>query len=109
SIGSGNCGALPHAIHRVIHIFCGQAGYPMSPAARYLRIAVPCPLYRLFDYLPPAGVAVAALQPGVRVRVPFGRQRVIGVLLETAAYSDLPDAKLRRAEAVLDDAPLIGP
>ncbi len=81
----------------------------MTPPPRYLRVAVPCPLYRVFDYLPPAGVAAAGLQPGLRVRVPFGRQQVIGVLLETAAHSELPAGKLRRADAVLDEAPLIGP
>lgn len=80
----------------------------MSLSPGYLRIAVPCPLYRVFDYLPPAGVDAAALQPGLRVRVPFGRQRVIGVLLETAAHSELPAAKLRRVDSLLDDTPLIG-
>ena len=46
-----------------------------------LRIAVPSPLYRSFDYLPPAGTDPDILQPGIRVRVPFGRRRLVGVLL----------------------------
>ena len=45
-----------------------------------LRLALPSPLRRLFDYLAPQGVPHAALQPGVRLRVPFGRREVIGVL-----------------------------
>ena len=41
-----------------------------------MRLALPSPLRRLFDYLAPQGVPHAALQPGVRLRVPFGRREV---------------------------------
>lgn len=71
-----------------------------------LRVAVPCPLYGSFDYLPPAGLDQEP-PPGVRVRVPFGRRRLIGVLLETARHSTLPRERLKRAEAVLDREALL--
>lgn len=72
-----------------------------------LRLALPSPLRRLFDYLAPAGVAGSDLQPGMRVRVPFGRREMIGILVEVADQSDVPADKLRPAIAVLDDeAPL---
>ncbi len=74
-----------------------------------LRIALPVPLRRLFDYLPPAGSDPASLQPGVRVRVPFGRQQLTGVLVEVQASSDIPLAKLRPAQAILDDEPPLPP
>ena len=49
-----------------------------------LRIAVPGnPLRRYFDYLPPADLdpaAAAALAPGCRLRVPFGRRSVVAFL-----------------------------
>jgi primosomal protein N' (replication factor Y) len=70
-----------------------------------LRLALPSPLRRLFDYLPPVDVPVAALQPGVRLRVPFGRREVIGVLVELASTSEVPLDKLRRASALLDARP----
>ncbi|MGH8413513.1 MAG: primosomal protein N' [Gammaproteobacteria bacterium] len=73
----------------------------------YLRVAVPSPLYRHFDYLPPADAAVRSLVPGVRVRVPFGKRDVIGVLLETAGHSDIPAARLKPARQMLDTTPLI--
>ncbi|MGB9428558.1 MAG: primosomal protein N' [Gammaproteobacteria bacterium] len=73
----------------------------------YLRVAVPSPLYRHFDYLPPVDTDPSALIPGVRVRVPFGRRAMVGVLLETAAHSDIPAARLKPALQVLDAAPLI--
>lgn len=72
-----------------------------------LRLALPSPLRRLFDYLAPAGVSGSDLQPGMRVRVPFGRREMIGILVEVTDHSDVPADKLRPAIAVLDDeAPL---
>ncbi|HET7922869.1 MAG TPA: primosomal protein N' [Gammaproteobacteria bacterium] len=75
--------------------------------ARYLRVAVPSPLYRHFDYLPPSGTDPAALTAGVRVRVPFGGRRVVGVLLDTPTHTEVAASKLKRAQGILDDAPLI--
>ena len=67
-----------------------------------LRIAVPSPLDRTFDYLPPPGCDLAILQPGLRVRVPFGRRHVVGFLLELGTDTTLNPTALRPAQAVLD-------
>ncbi|GAB7530936.1 primosomal protein N' [Pseudomonas sp. 3A(2025)] len=67
-----------------------------------LRLALPSPLRRLFDYLAPAGVTRAALQPGMRLRVPFGRREMIGILIEVCDHSEVPADKLRPAIALLD-------
>lgn len=67
-----------------------------------LRLALPSPLRRLFDYLPPAGVPRASLQPGMRLRVPFGRREVVGVLVEVVDHSAVPEAKLKPALELLD-------
>lgn len=72
-----------------------------------LRLALPSPLRRLFDYLPPAGCATAALQPGVRLRVPFGRREVVGVLVELSDHSEVPEGKLKPALELLDRQPLL--
>jgi primosomal protein N' (replication factor Y) len=45
-------------------------------------VALPVPLPRLFDYLPPEGETLAADWIGRRVRVPFGRTEHIGIVLE---------------------------
>ena len=42
----------------------------------------------------------------MRLWVPFGRRRVVGVLVETRDRSDLPDAKLKAALGVIDDEPV---
>jgi primosomal protein N' (replication factor Y) (superfamily II helicase) len=68
----------------------------MNPAV--LRVALHTPLRRLFDYLPPAG----PVAPGQRVRVPFGRQRLVGLVMEEAATSDVPADRLKPVLEVLD-------
>ncbi|WP_126452235.1 primosomal protein N' [Sulfuriflexus mobilis] len=79
----------------------------MSSAPVYLRIAVPSPLRRSFDYLPPAKVDPALLRAGQRLRIPFGRREQVGVLLEVSGKTDIDSERLRRAAALLDDAPIL--
>ncbi len=74
-----------------------------------LRIAVPSPLQRSFDYLQPADADPAALQPGIRLRIPFGRRTVIGVLLAVGNESDIDAHKLKRALQVLDETAVVSP
>ncbi|MFG6138434.1 primosomal protein N' [Halomonas sp. B23F22_10] len=75
-----------------------------SPAV--LGIAVPSPLRRLFDYRPAGAPPEGGWQPGLRVRVPFGPRRVVGVVVECRDDSDLPLDRLKPIEDRLDDAPL---
>ncbi|WP_318245647.1 primosomal protein N' [Microbulbifer agarilyticus] len=69
-----------------------------------LRLAVPVPLRRLFDYLPPAGANPAHLQPGQRFQVPFGKRDLVAVLVEVAAES--PHTELKPATACIDPTPI---
>ena len=70
-------------------------------------MAVPNPLRQLFDYLPPADAALPALCPGVRVRVPFGRRDVIGVVMAIAGETDVANEHLRTAIEICDEAPIL--
>ena len=67
-----------------------------------LRLALPSPLRRLFDYKAPASMARQTLTPGMRIRVPFGRREMIGVLIEVCTQSEVPADKLKPATALLD-------
>ncbi|MFN3842883.1 MAG: primosomal protein N' [Rehaibacterium terrae] len=79
---------------------------PTPSAAPVLRVALPVPLPRLFDYLPPAGGRADADWIGCRVRVPFGRRELVGVVAETGpAGDDAPE--LKAALARLDLEPLL--
>jgi primosomal protein N' (replication factor Y) (superfamily II helicase) len=74
-----------------------------------LQVALPSPLRRLFDYQAPAGVAPEQLQVGQRVRVPFGRRALVGVIAALTEHSEVPSDKLKAAEALLDSSPLLPP
>ncbi|MEZ5474966.1 MAG: primosomal protein N' [Steroidobacteraceae bacterium] len=71
-----------------------------------LQVAVDVPLRRAFDYHPPAKAGRFPPQLGVRVRVPFGRRRLIGVIVGITKRSDVPTEKLRQAIEVLDAEPV---
>ena len=70
-----------------------------------LHVAIPTPLMQGFDYLIPQNFQ--ALSPGMRVRVPFGRSKAIGIILEIKNHSDIARNKLRYAEEVLDTTALL--
>ena len=80
----------------------------MSDAAKpaIIKVALNAPLPQAFDYLPPTD-ADAAFGVGCRVRVPFGRRREVGVVVELASASDVPRQKLKRADQQLDASPLL--
>lgn len=75
-----------------------------SSITRYCRVALDVPLAGPFDY------AVRGLvEPGCRVIVPFGRRRLIGVVLQTDIEPTVPFAQIRSVERVLDDLSAFGP
>ena len=66
-------------------------------------IAVPSPLHRVFEYLPPPNGQIMPSQ-GARVRVPFAGRDVIGIFLE-ARHSELTTATtLKHVDTLLDSS-----
>jgi len=65
-----------------------------------LEVAIPVPLNKTFDYLCNQEITV-----GARVKVPFGRKTVIGVVLTIKDKSDFE--KLKSVEEVVDDTPIL--
>ncbi|MEO6185843.1 MAG: primosomal protein N' [Steroidobacteraceae bacterium] len=72
---------------------------------QFCQVALDTPLRRLFDYRLPAPLVAIA---GARVRVPFGRQQLVGILVRTTEQTDVPPEKLRDVAEVLDAVPLLG-
>lgn len=70
------------------------------------RVALDLPLHRLFDYLVEDG---EPLEPGLRLRVPFGRGEKIGILVALPDSSELPPEQLKPALEVLRDTPPLPP
>ncbi|MBS0462696.1 MAG: primosomal protein N' [Proteobacteria bacterium] len=79
---------------------------PSQSPVTVLRVALPLPLPRAFDYLPPPAARVDATWVGRRVRVPFGSRELIG-LIERVGAAEADAVALRPALAVLDDQPLL--
>ncbi len=77
-----------------------------DPGTPVLRVAVPLPLRQTFDYLPPMTGNFTELAPGCRIAVPFGRRKLIGFVLETAARSRIPRHQLKAATRLIDSRPL---
>ena len=76
------------------------------PTPSVLHVALPVPLPRTFDYLPPDGHAVSGQDVGRRVQVPFGNRELTGLVAGVgAATAEGPE--LRQALALLDPAPLL--
>ena len=66
------------------------------------RVAIPVPVYRLFDYLAPENAELDNIKPGVRLEVPFGLGKKIAFLLEIVQHSEVDASKLKRVVRVLD-------
>ncbi|MGH8641888.1 MAG: primosomal protein N', partial [Burkholderiales bacterium] len=73
---------------------------------KVIRVALDVPVAKLFDYLAPEATAADI---GQRVLVPFGRQHVIGIILELAHSSELPGNRLKSATRVLRESPPLAP
>lgn len=86
---------------------------PDSPPSDhlFLHVAIPSPLRRGFDYLPPTDGPHEGLPGGLpigaRVVVPFGRGQVIGVILEQRDQTEVPAARLKRIRHLLDDTAML--
>ncbi|WP_039055222.1 primosomal protein N' [Enterobacter sp. Bisph1] len=70
------------------------------------RVALSVPLPRTFDYLLPDEMSVSA---GSRVRVPFGNQQRVGIVVAVSDTSELPLADLKSVEEVLDSESAFSP
>lgn len=72
-----------------------------------VRVALPLPLWRDFDYLVPDG-PMPTDPVGCRILVPFGRGRRVGVVVDADRAPGTAAAALRAAEAWLDERSLFG-
>ena len=71
---------------------------------KLLRVALPVPLFREFDYLAPD---VSAESLGRCVRVKFGPRRLLGVVVAVPAESAVPSGTLLDIESYADDLPRV--
>ena len=74
-----------------------------------IRVAVPTPLRKLFDYLPPKGDTLIEIIPGMRVEVPFGKQKLVAIVVATDNSSEFDKNALKHVSKVLDGEPALAP
>ncbi len=79
----------------------------MQHSHHILKVALPLPLRRCFDYLPPKETTSDQLLPGIRVEVPFGNRQLIGILVGISNSSNLCINKLKLAHKIIDQKPVI--
>ena len=72
---------------------------PGPAATTFVQVALNLPLRREFTYALPAGLTA---RPGNRVRVHFHGRRLPGVVVAVSDACDLPAAKVKPIDAVLD-------
>jgi primosomal protein N' (replication factor Y) (superfamily II helicase) len=77
-----------------------------EPLLPVLRVALPLPLPRLFDYLIPHNISLPSAWIGCRVRVPFGNSEKVGVVLEVLDSASRQVATKAILEC-LDASPLL--
>ena len=69
-----------------------------------LRVALPVPLRRTFDYL-----HFIKVEAGCRVKVPFGSRTLIGVVVDDVTQSEIDESALKSVIEVLDEEPIFSP
>lgn len=74
--------------------------------SRIIRVALPTPVPTAFDYLPPTGQAIR-LRAGQRVRVPFGRHQIIGLVIGVSEHSAVEPSRLKPVHQVIDAHPIV--
>lgn len=74
-----------------------------------IQVALPVPLYQVFDYLVPDNLQNPTNFPkiGSRVLVPFGWQQLIGIVINHIEHSDIAIDKLKHILQVIDNEAII--
>ena len=70
-----------------------------------VQVAIDAPFYQLFDYFFLGDPTT--IQPGLRVVIPFGTRKIIGLIVSATDHSDYPLNKLKAIETVLDQTSLL--
>ncbi|WP_298771546.1 primosomal protein N' [uncultured Shewanella sp.] len=74
--------------------------------ALFVEVALPVPLRKNFTYQVPASITTS-LQKGLRVKVPFGRQQMIGLIIGITEHCDLKPQQIKSIITLIDTEPLL--
>lgn len=71
------------------------------------HIAIPRPVWQLFNYYLDQKASAQPIPLGARVQVPFGKQQVIGIVIKTCAAAEQPISELKPIIEILDQKPIL--
>jgi primosomal protein N' (replication factor Y) len=72
----------------------------------FIEVALPTPLRRLFDYSIPPEIDPETINVGTRVKAPFGRQTLIGIVVAKKSSSSVPQRQIKAILEALDQETL---
>lgn len=78
-----------------------QPKHDALQATQVVRVALPVPMHRSFDYICTGPACV-----GARVRVSFANRDLVGMIVAVGVEPDIALSKLKAVDAVLDEQPL---
>ncbi|MBN6710292.1 primosomal protein N' [Haemophilus haemoglobinophilus] len=73
---------------------------------KLVRVALAVPLFSFFDYLIPDDLSATI---GCRVLVPFGRQKLVGIVTDLPEQTDIATSQLKTIISVIDDSSIFTP
>lgn len=74
----------------------------------FAQVALPVPMRTLFDYKIPKAMAMRHdLQPGMRVKVPFGKSSRLGVIVSFSDHSEWDENNLKSITSLQDESAVI--
>jgi primosomal protein N' (replication factor Y) len=74
-----------------------------------LHIALQTPLRQTFDYLLPTTIPVEKIKVGIRVRVPFRKKELVGMIVDIDQKTAVSLDKLKEISSVVDNEALLTP
>lgn len=74
---------------------------------KFVQVVIASPVRHHFDYLPANGHQAADYRVGTRVEVPFGRRKMIGIVIGHCQSSSIPADKLKSISQNLDSVAVI--
>lgn len=80
--------------------------HPTTQPINFAHIALSVPLYGGFDYRIPDTSISGDLLIGSRVLVPFGHRKLVGIVLDLKASTEVDADKIKLIESVLDTYPV---
>ncbi|WP_133405645.1 primosomal protein N' [Parashewanella tropica] len=75
-------------------------------SSAFVEVALPVPMRQCFSYAI-SEAQQACVRIGARVKVPFGRQKLIGIVLNINTHCDVPADKIKTVIEVLDNQALL--